>query len=344
MSERVPPKPVAFGRVPIVDGHPVAVVAEIGVNHEGDAAVCARMIEAAKGAGAHFAKLQIIDAEKNYAPGTASYQIFSRAWLAPEAVAGLFRYAREIGIEIFATTGDPDTLVWVDRLKPAGHKISSGLLTHLPLIAMAARTGRPLMMSAGMAEDAEVVEALAAARGASGIVLLHCTSIYPAPVEELHLKAIGRMAERYRVPVGYSDHTLGVEIPVLAVAAGAVAIEKHFTLDASREGFDHGISLEPKTFAEMTAGIRKATAALGSATKPLSEAERRSAQLNHRYIVAARDLPSGHRIADRDIAYLRLPPEAARGLQPRDAANVIGRRLRASLQRFTAIKADNLES
>ena len=343
MSDPAPPRPVAFGRVPIGEGHPVAVIAEIGVNHEGDAAICARMIEAAAGAGAHFAKLQIIDAEKNYAPGTASHQIFSRAWLAPEDVAGLFRYAREIGIEIFATTGDPDTLAWVDRLEPAGHKISSGLLTHLPLIAMAARTGRPLMMSAGMAEDADVDAAIAAARGASGVVLLHCTSIYPAPIDQLNLKAIRRLADRYTVPVGYSDHTLGIEVPALAVAAGAVAIEKHFTLDSSREGFDHAISLESKGFADMTASLRRVTAALGQATKRLSDAERWSARINHRYIVAARDLPKGHRVADTDIAFLRLRPDAAHGLEPRNIDQIIGQRLRVPLKRFAAVTADDIE-
>ena len=336
---------VQFGRVRIGPGQPVAVIAEIGVNHEGDADLCGTMIEAAARADADLVKLQIMDADANYAPGTASHELFSRAWLAPEKVAGLFRYAREIGVEVFATTGDAATLAWVDGLGPAGHKISSGLLTHLPFIGRVARTGRPLMISTGMAEDQEIDAAIdvAQASGARGIVLLHCTSIYPAPLETLHLAAIGRLAARYAVPTGFSDHSIGTEAATLATAAGATIIEKHFTLDADRTGFDHAISLEPDNFAKMVTSVRRATTARGSAIKTLSAAERVVAYASHRFLAAARDLAPDDRIAEEDIAFLRLPSDAPRGFLPSDFDRVLGRRVLRKISQRSAILSEDID-
>ncbi len=335
-----------FGRVPIGAGHPVATIAEIGINHEGSAETCGRMIEAAARAGADFVKLQVMEPNANYAPGTASHEIFSRGWIAADEIAGLFRFARETGVEIFATTGDAATLEWVDRLDPAGHKISSGLLTHVPFIERAARAGRPLMMSTGMAEAADVDAAMTAARsaGAADIVLLHCTSIYPAPESELHLAAITQLDRKYAVPVGYSDHSVGIDAAAFAAALGACVIEKHFTLDAARPGFDHALSLEPDGFSAMIAAIQRAERVRGLANKPLSEKERDMAHASHRFIVAARDLAVGDTIGEGDIAYLRLPPHAPREFSPSKVRTVVGRRVRAPIRRFDAITSTAIDS
>src|SRR5262249_51834119 len=158
----------------------VVVIAEIGINHEGSVEACGKMITAAAGAGADAIKLQTVDPDESYAPGTASYALFSRAWLSPEATARMFGLARDLGMEPFTTSGDPATLDWVDRLRPAAHKISSGLLTHLPLIRRAAATGRSVIMSTGMSTLEDVDDAVAAAQGAP-IALMQCTSLYPAP-------------------------------------------------------------------------------------------------------------------------------------------------------------------
>lgn len=336
---------VRFGRIEVGEDNPVALIAEIGINHEGSVDICGAMLEAAFKAGAHLAKLQIIDADENYAPATESHALFSRSWIEPERIAGLFRFARDRGGEIFATVGDAATMEWVDRLAPAGYKISSGLLTHLPLITQAARTGRPVMMSTGMAEDASVHNAVQAARAAnaSGVVLLHCTSIYPAPEQELHLASIPRMADHFALPVGFSDHSLGVDAATLAAGIGAVAIEKHFTLDSRRPGFDHKLSLEPAQFVTMATAIRRAKDMRGQALKPLSDVERETAVANYRYIVARRDLTVGEIIAESNIAFLRLPIGTRRGLMPDKLAAVLDRRLRRSVARHEAIQPDDLE-
>lgn len=336
---------VRFGQVPIGVGHPVAIIAEIGINHEGDADVCGQMIEAAARAGADLVKLQVIDPTLNYAPGTVSHDIFTRAWIEQERIEGLFRFAREIGIEIFATTGDAATFDLIDRLAPAGHKVSSGLLTHIPLIERAARSGHPLMMSTGMAEDGDVDAAMASARraGASGIVLLHCTSIYPAPENELHLAAIPYLAERHAVPVGYSDHSLGIEAAAIAAGIGAVAVEKHFTLDVRRPDFDHRLSLEPEQFAAMVQAVRRAEKMRGEAHKILSAEERKVAAESRRYVAAARPLTIGTVIEQADIAFLRLLPGAPRKYVPSQANVVVGRRVRRAILPFTAITAEDIE-
>lgn len=345
-SMHQPSGTIAFGKVEIGAGRPVALIAEIGVNHEGGADACGKMIEAAARNGADLVKLQVMDADANYAPGTESHALFARSWIEPERVAGLFRFAREIGVEIFATVGDAETLEWIDRLAPAGYKISSGLLTHLPLISRAALTGRPLMMSTGMAEDADIVVAIDAGRGAeaSGIVLLHCTSIYPAPDDELHLAVIPRLAERFGLPVGFSDHSLGIDAAVLAAALGAVTIEKHFTLDAQRPGFDHQISLEPTQFAAMAAAVRRAERMRGKEDKPLTESKRHAAITNHRYIAAGRGLAAGEVLVEADIAFLRLLPTAPRGFAPGELRAILGRRVRRPVAQYTAILPDDLEA
>jgi sialic acid synthase SpsE len=214
---------IPFGNRKIGDGEPVLVIAEIGINHEGSAETCARMIEAAAAAGADSIKLQTIDADANYVRGTESHRLFSSCGLSREETANMFRLTRDLGMEPFTTVGDLKSLEWIERLDPAGHKISSGLLTTHPIVARAAQTGRTLIISTGLAEIADVEEAVAVARksGPSPIALLQCTSLYPAPFDSLNLAAIRELAARFSVVAGFSDHSLGVEAAPLAVAAGA---------------------------------------------------------------------------------------------------------------------------
>jgi sialic acid synthase SpsE len=318
---------ISFGLRRVGIGHPVIVVAEIGVNHEGSAETCARMIEAAALAGADSIKLQTIDADANYVRDTESHRLFSRCALTREETAGLFRLTRERGMEPFTTAGDIGTLDWVERLEPAAHKISSGLLTTHPVVAWAARTGRSVIMSTGLATADEIDGAVEVARqaGASGIALLQCTSIYPAPIETLNLSTIGWLAERYGVVAGYSDHSLGIETPPLAVAAGAKIIEKHFTFDLERAGFDHAISLDPKGFSTMIRGIRRAEVMMGEATKRLTEAEAARAPLFHRVLVALKPIAKGEAFDARNLGYKR-PLPGRLGLEPRHFNTIVGRR------------------
>lgn len=332
---------IPFGTRRIGGGAPVFVIAEIGINHEGDERVCARMIEEAARAGADAIKLQTVDADESYAPGTPSHSLFSRAVLSREATARQFELARRLGVEPFTTCGDLPTLEWVERLAPAGHKISSGLLTHLPLIRRVAATGRAMLMSTGMATDEDIDAAVAAVRGAP-FALLQCTSLYPAPDETLNLRAIARLAERYGVPTGFSDHSLGAETPAVAVAAGAVAIEKHFTLDPTRPDFDHRLSLDSTGFAHMVQLVRKAERMLGNGEKQPGAEELEVRKRVRRILVARRALQSGQLLSAGDVAILRSPPDA-NGLAPAFLEQILGRRIARDIAAFSPITHDLLE-
>lgn len=323
---------------------PCFIVAEIGVNHEGSADSCALMIEEAARAGADAIKLQTMDADENYLPETESHRIFSQAALTRDETARMFGLAREVGIEPFTTVGDRYTLGWLLTLDPCALKISSGLLTHLPLIREAAATGYPLIMSTGMARDEQVEAAVAAARegGAQHTALLHCTSIYPAGKEQLHLSRIAWLRERYGVVVGYSDHDTGVDAAVLSIAAGARIVEKHFSLTPRRAGFDHPLSLDPRQFAEMVRRIREAETMLGKPDRELDDTEKENARRFHRILVARRTVTAGASLAIDDIGF-RRPPPGLTGLPPADYDQVLGRTLRAGLQENQPITMDNLE-
>ncbi len=333
-----------FGNRGIGPGHPVLLIAEIGINHEGDAEQCARMIDAAAEAGADAIKLQTIDADANYVQGTASHTLFSQAGLSRDQTARMFEHSTALGLEVFTTAGDPATLTWIDELSPAGHKISSGLLTCDPIVALAASTGRPLLISTGGAETADIDAALACAReaGAKAIALFQCTSLYPAPADTLNLRSIGWLEERYQVPTGFSDHALGIESAVLAVAAGARMIEKHFSLDSTREGFDHPLSLEPDRFAELVHRVRDAERMLGQAERQLTEAERAKAPLMRRVLVARTQIESGETLTEANLTFKRPLPGSA-GLPPRDYARLLGRRAARTLAPDDPVAADAVE-
>jgi N,N'-diacetyllegionaminate synthase len=340
----VRPSAFAFGTRKIGPGAPVLVIAEIGINHEGDAAACAHMIEAAARAGADAMKLQTVDPDESYAPGTESHALFSRAVLSREATAAMVALARRLGIEAFTTAGDRATIDWVRKLNPAGYKISSGLLTTTPLVEHAARQGLPLLLSTGMAEIADIDRAVNVARRADcrDIGLMQCTSVYPAAPEQLNLDAIRALERRFDVPVGFSDHSLGIEAPPLAVAAGATMIEKHLTFDKSRPGFDHRLSLMPDEFAAMVRAIRRAEMMLGNAEKTLGAQERTSATRYHRKLAVRHDFQAGHTLCEDDISFLRMPP-GTEGLEPDTYWSIIGRKLKWPVARYHAIVADDLE-
>ena len=342
-ADSKPPAPISFGSRRIGPREAVVIIAEIGINHEGDENRCAEMIRDAAGSGADAIKLQTIDPDSNYAKGTESHAIFSRGWLSPDATARMFDLSKELGLEPFTTTGDLETLAWVDALEPAAHKISSGLLTHTPFISAAAATGKPLLMSTGMAEIDDVDIAVRCGReaNANGIGVFQCTSLYPAPIETLNLRTVSWLQERYQLPVGFSDHSEGTEAAALSVAAGAQMIEKHFSFDTRRPGFDHGISLTPHDFDIMVRKVRDAEAMLGHAEKNLTETERKKAVLMHRCLVAARDLEMGETLTRENTA-LKRPLAGQRGVSPKEHATAFGKRAGRAFTADEAIASDDL--
>ena len=286
------------------------VIAEIGINHEGDVELCAEMIRNFARAGADAIKLQTVDAKRSYAPDTPSYDIFSRSALTLAQTADMFDLARECGVEVFTTSGDMQTLACVDKLNPVAHKISSGLLSCLPIVDAACQLGRPVLISTGMSDDAAINKTVEIAKlHDCKLALLQCTSEYPCPTDKLNLATINSLQKKYLLPVGFSDHSQGINAASLAVAAGARMIEKHVTFEKGRTGFDHPISLTADEFAMMVQGIRYAESAMGHADKQVDESLRGQARNFERRLAALQDFDAGHVLAASDFLFIRFAKE-----------------------------------
>jgi N,N'-diacetyllegionaminate synthase len=342
MSEQ--PTPVRFGSRLIGRPAPVCVIAEIGINHEGDVGRCREMIAAASEAGADAVKLQTIDHEREYAPDTESHALFGKARLTRAEIEDVFAVARSLKIEVLSTSGDPEMLAFVDSLDPAAHKISSGLADHVTLIRAAAATGRTLLISTGMSSMTDVDRAVSSAReaGAEEIVLLQCTSIYPTAPSLANLGVIRTLQERFEVPVGYSDHTLGTEVAALSVAAGAAVIEKHFTFDTSRPGFDHPISVDVEGLAQLVREIREVEAIVGDGIKQVEGAEADSRRRFRRCVVAATDLSQGTVLSPDDVVVMRVSEKPDGHLPAHAIDAVVGKTLTRSVTRLEPISEHDL--
>ena len=334
----------------------VFVIAEAGVNHNGDLDMAKSLCEAARAAGADAVKFQTFRAEDLVVPGapTAEYQtrttgqtdqftMLRSLELTRSQHEALKSYCDAIAIEFFST---PFSVGAVDMLVELGVrriKLSSGELTHRALVEHAARQKLPLLVSTGMATMKEIREALDwifAVRGdLAGVTVLHCTSAYPAPDAALNLEAIRSMARDLGVEIGYSDHSLGIEASLAAVAIGATVIEKHLTLDTCLPGPDHNVSLEPHEFKRMVEGIRRVSAMRGNGVKAPSVQERDTARVARRSVVASADIAAGTRITEAMLACRR----PATGIAPREMPNVIGRLARTAIAKDSVVQWADLE-
>lgn len=331
------PEKILFGDRYIGKGHPVYIIAEIGVNHEGDVETCAKMIEAAALAGADAIKLQTCPPDENYIKGTESYELFSNCQLSQDETARMFEYARSLKVDPFTTSPDPQTLEWVDKLNPAGHKISSGMMTNPVIIRETCKTGRSVLMSTGLANACDIDEAVGWVRDAAAIdrfALFQCTSLYPAEPKDMNIARIRTLAEAYRVPVGLSDHSKGIDAAMLSVAAGACMLEKHFTLDVNRSGYDHRLSLDAVDFRKMVDMVRLAEIYMGNPAIEFSEDIERNRKKFLRCLFARHELKAGDILKPEDIALKRPLPEM-RGLDATYYDDVIGKKI------LTDLKADD---
>ncbi len=336
-------KTIPFGKKVIGPGFPVVVIAEIGINHEGDAEICMQLIQAAASAGADAVKLQTVNPDECYAPGTDSYELFHKAQLTQSETIKAFKYARELGLECFSTCGDELSVDFIESLSPPAWKISSGLLTHLPLIRRVASTGRTILLSTGMTGMTEVRCAVDIARnaGAKSIGLFQCTSLYPAIPEVLHLRVIDTLAQEFAIPIGFSDHSIGSMAATLSVACGVNMIEKHISLDTSRKGFDHHISLDPYGFKSFVEAVRISEIMLGDPEKVVPYLVKENSNKFLRCIAARHEIPLGKLIVHSDIAVLRLS-DGCIGLPP-DAINwVPGRYALRNIDAFQPIKEEDI--
>ncbi len=318
-------------------GADVIVVAEIGVNHEGDIDAASRLIKAAAGAGADAVKLQSYTAERlTSAVDPARLARVTRFGLSREAHERLFAEAAASGIQLFSTAVTEDWVPWIAAHAPV-IKIASGDLSFEPVIREAARSGRIVILSTGCGDVDDVdraVEWVTSEVGRSALrerlVLMHCVSAYPAPESEASLLSIPFMRDRYDVEVGYSNHVPGVDVSLAAVALGASVIELHFTdRREGREFRDHHLSLEPQELAGFVTRARTVWAARGTPGKALQNCERASRDIIRKGVVAARDLAAGTILRREDLMYARPATEVPSGQIER----VIGKPLPAALNR-----------
>ncbi len=280
------------------------IIAEIGINHEGNVNKCAQMIKNAASSGANAIKLQTVNADKSYSKETESYKIFKKAEISKSDTEKMFKYARKLGVEPFTTSGDLETLEWVDKLKPVAHKISSGLLSCTPILKAASKLLKPIILSSGMSDYDEIKRAISYVQKINKkIILLHCTSEYPCNEKNLNLSTITSFKNFFSVPIGFSDHSLGIKMAPLAVGIGAVVIEKHFTYDSKRKGFDHNISLMQNDFKLMVREIRLVEKVLGNSEKKILNSELKN---YHRSIATAYNLKAGHKLTLQDLLFMRF--------------------------------------
>ena len=348
-----PIRPIEIAGHGIGEGR-VFVIAEGGVNHNGSPELAFRLVEAAADARADAVKFQTFDPATLAAAGapTAEYQRRSgsgadqRAMLATlalpaEAWAAIRDHAHDRGLVFLSTPFDDASADLLEGLGVPAFKIASGELTNLPFIERLARRGRPLLVSTGMADMVEVAQAVdaIAAAGDPPLALLHCVSSYPARAADANLRAIATMRAAFGVPVGWSDHTLGIELPLAAVAAGAVLVEKHLTLDRMMTGPDHAASLEPQELRAMVSGIRTVEAALGSGEKRPVEAERAVAAVARKSLHWGRSLAAGALVGEADLAAMR----PGTGLSPARQAEFVGRRTARDVSAGAMVAPDDLE-
>lgn len=298
-------------------GKPAYLIAEIGRNHNADMDLARKMIEGAAESGADAAKFQSFTARellikelpsvshiKETADRKSAYESTEEVELRPENHALLRDYARQKGIEFFSTPEDHSMVTLLDSIKVSVFKIASLDITYLDLIEAIAATGKPVIMSTGMAYLGEVEKALLVLErlGVENVAVLHCTSNYPPRHEDVNLNAIGTLFRAFDVPVGYSDHTTGIGVSIAAVALGACVIERHFTLDKNLPGPDQRLSVLPAEFRQMAEEIRSVEKALGSAMKRPVASEMEMRRLHRRRLVAARPVAKGAAIVREDIA------------------------------------------
>jgi pseudaminic acid synthase len=348
-------RPVRIGQRHVGDGQVPYIIAEMSGNHNQSLDVALAIVEAAHAAGAHAIKLQ------TYTPGTLTlnssrpefflpgggnpwggrrlWDLYAEAYTPWEWHAPIFARARKLGLACISTAFDYSSVDFLLSVGVDAFKIASFELIHIPLIDRVARTGWPMILSTGMGTEAEVAEAVATIKAASGTlpILLKCTSAYPSRPEDAHLRSIPAMRERFGTLVGVSDHTLSLSVVATAVALGACVVEKHLTLDRQSGGPDAAFSLEPQEFAEMARTVAECHAALGNVRFGIHSAEAASAW-ERPSVWVVRDLRAGDVLTAENLQILR----PSGGLHPRDYPALMGCRVAADLPAATPLRAEHL--
>ena len=346
---------ITIGKREVGDGNPCFIIAEAGVNHNGDLDTAKDLIDAASGAGADAVKFQtfstgellIETSEKaRYQKETtgaceSQYEMLAKLELPSSAFRGLKKHADRRKIPFLSTPFDLGSVDVLEGIGVPAYKIASGELTNHPLLGHIAATQKPVILSTGMATLSEIEEALSVLRegGSREILLLHAVSEYPPAAADLNLRAMETLREAFQVPVGFSDHTPGTWAPVAAVALGAAALEKHLTLDHSMKGPDHRASLEPGEFREMVDAIRFTEAAMGDGIKRPTPGEIEMRGIARKSLVAAVEIPEGAVISPGMLATKR----PGTGISPKYLDQFSGRRSLQRIPKNTIIEWDMVE-
>ena len=331
--------------------YPPYIIAELSANHNGSLKRALKTIEAAKKCGADAVKLQTYTADTmtidcdsadfmvkgGLWDGYKLYDLYQWAHTPYEWHQKMFEHARKCGITVFSTPFDETAVDLLESLETPAYKIASFEIVDLPLINYVARTGKPIIMSTGMASEIEIEEAIetASEAGCKDLLLLHCVSSYPAPMDQSNLKQIPNLAQRFGIAVGLSDHTLGTTASITAVALGACAIEKHFTLSRTDKGPDSEFSLEPDELGRLCRDTRDAWFALGREGFERPQAEANSGVFR-RSIYFVKDLAAGAVVGLEDMRRIR----PGLGLPPRDFDSLVGKRLKTRVTRGTPTSLD----
>ena len=331
--------------------HPPYIIAELSANHNGVLARALETIDAAVGCGADAIKLQTYTADTmtndcdrpeflikgGLWDGYKLYDLYKWAETPFEWHQAMFQHARKRGITVFSTPFDETAVDLLESLDAPAYKVASFEVTDLSLIRYIAGTGKPMIMSTGMASEIEIEEAVSTAReaGCKNLVLLHCISSYPAPMDQANLRQMAELARRFGTIPGLSDHTLGTTASVAAVALGACVIEKHFTLSRADKGPDSEFSIEPAEFEKLCQDTRDVWSALGKVGYQRQPAEEGS-KVFRRSVYFVRDLAAGTVVTSDDIRRIR----PGMGLAPKHIDTLIGKRLKVGITRGTATSWD----
>lgn len=335
-------------------GHPCFIVAEAGVNHNGKISLAKKLIDTAKGADADAVKFQAFKAERivtktaekakyqKVAGEGSQYNMLKKLGLSENEFKELANYAGKKKIIFLATPFDSESVDLLEKLGVPAFKVASGEIINFPLLRHMAKKRKPIILSTGMSTLQEVKEALEVLRsgGARDIVLLHCVSTYPAKIEEINLRAIETLKREFKLPVGLSDHTLSLAVPIAAAALGAVVIEKHFTLDRKLPGPDHKASLEPEKLREMVARIREVERALGDGIKRPTKSEEAVKKVARKSVVARVNIPKGVTITETMLDIKR----PGTGIEPKYLGKILGQITKASIKKDELITWDKVKT
>jgi N-acetylneuraminate synthase/N,N'-diacetyllegionaminate synthase len=329
-------KKIKIGNCLLGESELCFIIAEAGVNHNGSLGLAKKLVDGAKEVGVDAIKFQTFKAEdlvakktemvayqrKNVGKKESQFEMLKKLELTERDFIELKKYCDKKGIIFLSTPHTEDAIDFLESLVPV-YKIGSGDLTNLPFLEKVARKQKPIILSTGMATLNEIREAVNTIKKERNnkIILLHCTTNYPCPLEEVNLRAMLTLKKEFNLPIGYSDHTFGILVPIMAVAMGAKIIEKHFTLDKNLPGPDHKASLEPKELKEMVESIRNVEKALGNGIKRPTKNEEKIKSFVRKTIVAKVNIPKGIKITKEMLSIKR----AGVGIEPKYLKKIIGK-------------------